>query len=75
MSDATYASLMEELGNVALHQPLWPGDTVSHAGAYELCRLGLIRRHEDGGGHWVLTELGLLTYWAERRATKPPGRT
>ena len=60
----THANLMEELGNVARNQPLWPGDTVSHAGAAELCRLGLIKRGGDGNNYWILTELGAQAYQA-----------
>lgn len=42
----TGANLIEELLNVAEQRLLAPGDTVSHAGAEALARLGLIQRHK-----------------------------
>jgi hypothetical protein len=60
----THDNLMEELGNVVKNQPLWPGDTVSHAGAYELQRLGLIRRCGEGNDYWCPTQQGLQCYAA-----------
>jgi hypothetical protein len=65
----THDNLMDELSNVAQNQPLWPGDTVSHAGADELCRLGLIKRSGEGNNYWVLTDDGLRTYLSMRSAS------
>lgn len=48
--------LHEEFENVRKNQPLWPGDTINHAQAYELQRLKLIKRNAEG--NWVTTELG-----------------
>ena len=50
--------LLAELLNVAENQPLFPGDTVSHAGAAELQKLRYIKRSANGRGDWVLTDLG-----------------
>lgn len=57
-----HRSLLEELENVVQNQPLWPGDTISHSGAYELARLGLIRRGGEGNTYWFPTETGIQVY-------------
>ncbi len=40
--------ILEEARNVARHWPVFPGDTLSHASAYECARRGWIRRDSDG---------------------------
>ena len=52
----TEAHIYGELRNVIRGAPLWPGDTVSHAGARECARRGWIER--DGDGRWVPTDAG-----------------
>ena len=47
----------EELRNVVDGYPLWPGDTVSHAGAKVCSERGWIVRQKDGS--WIPTALGL----------------
>jgi len=46
----------EELRNIALHSPLWPGDTISHATARECVRLGWATMDSDG--NYCITEEG-----------------
>jgi len=41
----------EQLQSVMKHEPLWPGDTLSHDDARRLADRGLIRR--DGSGNWI----------------------
>lgn len=45
---------LEEARNVARNQPVFPGDTISHATAEECARRGWIERDENG--YWVATE-------------------
>lgn len=42
----------DELKNVALGEPLWPGDTLSHKTARELSDAGYIKRDKDG--NWIV---------------------
>lgn len=42
----------DELKNVALGEPLWPGDTLSHRTARELEAAGFIKRDKDG--NWIV---------------------
>lgn len=50
------SSIRRELRNVSRGQPLWPGDTLSHATAKECEARGWTRRNAEGG--WVLTDAG-----------------
>lgn len=47
----------EEMQNIAANEPLWPGDTISHATADECVRRGWARRRRDG--RYIATEEGL----------------
>lgn len=51
-------SVIEELRNIAMNQPLFPGDTLSHQTANECVKRGWARRNEDG--YFVLTSQGFL---------------
>lgn len=59
---------MEELRNVAEHEPLWPGDAISHATLHECERRGWARRSYVGG-RVVLTEVGRAVANMERAST------
>lgn len=61
---ALSAQLLEELGNVIEHEPLFPGDTCAHEDAAELERRGYIERL--GTGDWVSTKSG-REVWARAR--------
>lgn len=50
----------EELKNVVENAPLDPGDTISHAGAYECADRVWIRR--DSKSNWIPTDLGKRIY-------------
>lgn len=52
----TIDSVREELANIYRNEPVFPGDTVSHSGAYLLSCLGWIRRW--CGRDWILTARG-----------------
>ena len=52
----SYSNLGQELWNIYRNQPLWPGDTLSHATANELVQKGLAERTADG--YFILTEKG-----------------
>lgn len=51
--------LMEEFVNIARGQPLFPGNTISHQGAKELCKLGLATQEK---GDYILTESGRILW-------------
>ena len=42
------ANPMEELANIVEHARIWPGDTISHAGANECIRRGWAYRTATG---------------------------
>lgn len=55
--------MAEELQNVIAHEGrggLWPGDTISHGTARDLCVRGLIKRNPQGNWipRWDLISLG-----------------
>jgi hypothetical protein len=52
-------TLTQELRNIVLHEPLWPGDTLSHATANELVRRGLASRGGAGNAYFVATVAGI----------------
>ena len=56
-------NVREEARNIALNQPLFPGDTISHRTAKECARRGWAKRNENGD--WIATELCPFT------ATRP----
>lgn len=59
------AHLLEQLDCVINHEPLWPGNTLSHELAYELEKRGLIRRLRETG-EWVSTTAGRKAWAAEK---------
>ncbi len=40
--------LLEELRNISRNEPMWPGETISHATANELVEMGWAERDADG---------------------------
>ena len=68
----TYANLIEELANIVLHAPLFPGDTISHRTADECVKRGWsVRNHE---GDFVPTKDGIeyLYAWIAMIAGEEP---
>lgn len=53
---------LEELGNIVENAPVFPGDTISHAGANECVRRGWAER--DDNSDFVPTELGRQVYYS-----------
>lgn len=51
------AHVFEELGNIALNQPVFPGDTISHPTARACEDRGWVRR--DGSGNLRITAAGI----------------
>ena len=45
-------TVIEELYNIAINQPVFHGNTISHQTANELCELGYIKRDENGD--WII---------------------
>lgn len=50
-------SLREEFNNIAKNQPVFAGNLLSHQGADDLYKLGLVFRYE---GEYVLTDKGTV---------------
>jgi hypothetical protein len=48
--------VLEELRNICVNEPLWPGSTISHETANECVKRGWARR--DDQGNFVSTEDG-----------------
>lgn len=56
----TKENVLEELRNIVINHPVFPGDTISHATADECGRRG--RAMKNGNGDWILTAPGLKKY-------------
>lgn len=52
--------VIEELGNICENQPLFAGDTISHATANECVARGWAKRNGDGDFVMTLTGIGIL---------------
>jgi hypothetical protein len=60
----------EQLRAIVRHpQPTFPGDTISHHLADELCEYGLVKR--DGDGNFVATEAGIQWIGPNRPQKEP----
>lgn len=56
----TERMIFEELRNIILNEPLWPGDTISHQGANECVKRNYAARDKDG--YFISTMYGKRIY-------------
>ena len=59
------AHIYEELSNIVLNQPLFPGDTISHRGADECVRRGWASRSNKGDFFATASGSDALALWLE----------